>query len=552
VSAELVETPDVNGAFPRLSEQQIHTLERRGERRAVADGDVLFREGDPSYDFIVVLDGLVETFEEFAGEERRLAVHGPGRFLGDLNVITGGGPLFTAVARQPGVVLAVAPAALRQAIADDPVLGDLVLRAYLLRRTLLIELGVGNKLIGSSHSPDARRLRDFLARNRVPHEWIDLEHDEHAERVLVALGVAPEETPIVICRSEVVLRNPSTAELAAALGLRPVQHVEPSVDLLVVGAGPAGLAASVYGASEGLRTVTVDAVATGGQAATSSRIENYLGFPEGISGGDLAERAALQARKFGATILVPGEAASIAFEDGDRTVVRLADGDVLEARAVVLATGARYRKLDVPRLEELEGGGIYYAATLMELPLCLNRPVVVVGGGNSAGQATVFFAEYAARVWLVAREEDLGENMSRYLVDRIGRAKRVDVLLHTEVRELVGDTELEGVVVEDTHTGERRTLEADALFVFVGAEPCTSWLAEALALDRHGFVLTGRDLDGALRAGGRDPFLLETSRRGVFAAGDVRSGSVKRVAAAVGEGAMAVQFVHRYLAERSG
>jgi thioredoxin reductase (NADPH) len=551
VSAELVETPDAIGAFPRLSEQQIQAIEARGERRPVADGDVLFREGDPSYDFIVVLDGLVETFEEFAGQERLLAVHGPGRFLGDLNVITGGSPFFTAVARQPGEVLAVTPAALRQVLTDDPALGDLVLRAYLLRRTLLIELGVGNKLIGSSHSPDTRRLRDFLARNRVPHEWIDLEHDEQAERVLVALGVAPEETPIVICRGEIVLRNPSTAEVATALGLRSAQHAEPSVDLLVIGAGPAGLAASVYGASEGLRTVTVDAVATGGQAATSSRIENYLGFPAGISGGELAERAALQARKFGATILVPGEAASIAFEDSAHTLVRLADGDVVEARAVVLATGARYRKLDVPRLDELEGSGVYYAATLMELPLCLNRPVVVVGGGNSAGQATVFFSEYAAHVWLVAREEDLSANMSRYLVDRIERAKRVDVLLHTEVRELVGDAELEGVVVEDTQTGERRTLEASALFVFIGADPCTSWLAAAVALDRHGFVLTGPDLDGARRADGREPLLLETSLPGVFAAGDVRSGSVKRVAAAVGEGAMAVQFVHRYLAERA-
>jgi thioredoxin reductase (NADPH) len=541
LSAELVETPDANGAFPRLSEQQIATLETRGERRPIEDGDVLFREGDPSYDFVVVLDGLVETFEEIAGEKRRIEVHGPGRFLGDLNVLTGGGPFFTAVARRGGEVLAVAPEALRELLTDDPVLGDLVLRAYLLRRTLFIELGVGNKLIGSSHSPETRRLRDFLARNRVPHEWIDLEQDEQAERVLVAIGVAPEETPILICRGEIVLRNPSTAEVATALGLRAPQRPEPSVDLLVVGAGPAGLAAAVYAASEGLRTVITDAVATGGQAATASRIENYLGFPAGISGGELAERAALQARKFGATILVPGEATSIAFEeDGDGTVVRLADGDRVTARSVVLATGARYRRLDVPRLEELEGNGVYYAATLTEVQLCRGRPVVVVGAGNSAGQAALFLSEHVPHVWLVARCEHLGETMSRYLVDRIERAERVDVLLQSEVRELLGDTGLEGVVVEDTHSGGRRTIETSALFVFIGAEPCTGWLADALALDRRGFVLTGAD-----------SYLLETSRRGVFAAGDVRSGSVKRVAAAVGEGAMAVQFVHRYLAARA-
>jgi thioredoxin reductase (NADPH) len=303
----------------------------------------------------------------------------------------------------------------------------------------------------------------------------------------------------------------------------------------------------VYGSSEGLRTVTIDALATGGQAAASSLIENYLGFPAGLSGDELAERAELQARKFGATILVPGEATAISFEEHG-AVVKLADGERFTARSVVVASGARYRKLDVPRLEELEGNGVYYAATLMELPLCLDRNVVVVGGGNSAGQATVFFSEYAAHVWLLARENDLGENMSRYLVDRIERSKRVDVLLHTEARELIGADELAGVVVEDTLTGERRTLETSALFVFIGAYPCTGWLSGVLELDRSGYVLTGHDLGGVPATGVRDPFLLETSRPGVFAAGDVRSGSVKRVAAAVGEGAMAVQFVHRYLA----
>jgi thioredoxin reductase (NADPH) len=537
-----VETPDRSGAFPRLSDEQVEQLARYGKRRPTSPGDVLFRESDRRYDFFVVLEGLVETLEVVAGEERTIAVHGRHRFLGDLNVLTGGGPFLTAVVREPGEVLAVPPERVRQLLTEDAALGDLVLRALLLRRTLFIELGVGNRLIGSSHSPDTRRLRDFLARNRIPHSWIDLEHDEHAERLVQALEVPPDETPIVIARGEIVLRNPSNAELAAALGLRPPERTEAVADLLVVGAGPAGLAASVYGASEGLATVTLDAVATGGQAAASSRIENYLGFPAGLSGGELAERAAIQARKFGATIIVPGEAVSISFAEGQDLSVRFGEDERVQARAIVLATGARYRKLDVARLEEFEGSGVHYAATPVEAPLCANRPVVIVGGGNSAGQATVFVARHASKIWLVVRGDELGEDMSRYLVDRIERTPNVEVLLHTEVRELLGDDALEGVVVEDTHTHERRALLTGALFVFIGAEPCTAWLGDAIELDEHGFVVTGG------RTGDTRNFLLETSHPGVFAAGDVRAGSVKRVASAVGEGSMAVHFVHRFLA----
>jgi thioredoxin reductase (NADPH) len=534
------ETPDPDGAFPRLTEEQIALLARHGERRQTKAGDVLFREGDPSYDFVVVLDGLVETVDETAGEERPIALHGPGRFLGDLNLLTGGGPFFTAVVRQAGEVLVVPAERLRAILAEDTVLGDLILRAFLNRRSLFIRLGVGTKLIGSRYSPDTRRLREFLARNRIPHTWIDLEEDTEAEQLLQALHVVPEETPIVICRGVEVLRNPTNAELAAALGLRASVKPDAAADLLIVGGGPAGLAAAVYGSSEGLETVLLEAVAPGGQAGTASRIENYLGFPAGISGAELAERAEVQARKFGARIVVPADATALTLESGDEITVQCGD-ERFTGRALVVATGARYRKLPVPRLEELEGVSVFYAATPLELPLCLNRPVVVVGGGNSAGQAALFLAQSAARVWLVVRGDDLGENMSRYLVDRIERSQRIEVLLQHEVKELLGETRLEGVVVEGRRSGSRRTLEADALFVFIGAEPCTAWLAGGLAVDRHGFVLTGE---------GSPAGLLETSRPGVFAAGDVRSGSVKRVAAAVGEGAMAVQFVHLYLAGR--
>jgi thioredoxin reductase (NADPH) len=543
---QLVETPDRTGAFPRLSDAQVDALAAQGERRPTRAGDVLFREGDPSYDFVVVLAGLVETLEHVDGEERRIAVHGRHRFLGDLNLLAGGRPFFSAVVREPGEVLVVAADNLRSVVADDPALGDLILRGYLLRRSFLIEQGVGHRIVGSRYSADTRRLRDFLARNRIPHSWVDLEEDVHAEQLLAALHVAAAETPIVIC-GELVLRNPTNAELAAALGLRADTRARPVADLLVIGGGPAGLAAAVYGASEGLDTTMLEAVATGGQAGTSSRIENYLGFPTGISGGDLAERAALQASKFGARIVVPADARSLAFDDDGGAVVGLDDGERITARAVVLATGARYRKLPVPRLEELEGIGVYYAATLMEAPLCFGESVVIVGGGNSAGQATIFLARHAAGVRILIRGDDLGASMSRYLVDRIRRTERVEVLLHTEVRELVGEGGLEAVVVEDNRSGERRTLAAVALFVFIGAEPCTAWLGDALKLDRHGFVLTGSDAG----AEGSARFVLETSRPGIFAAGDVRSGSVKRVASAVGEGSMAVQLVHRHLDRRS-
>lgn len=549
----ITETPDRYGAYPRLSEQQIELLAQHGERRSLEPGNVLFREGDLNCDFFVVLDGYVANVERYGTEQERLiSVHGPGRFLGELSVLTGQPSFFTAVARTPGEVLAVTPDRLRQVVAGDPALGDLIVRAFLLRRSILIELGVGVKIIGSRYSADARRLRDFVARNRIPHTWIDLEEDTDAEQLLTALHVAPEETPIVICHGTQVLRNPTNAELAAALGLRKgVTTREGVIDLVVVGGGPAGLAASVYGASEGLSTVLLEAVATGGQAGTSPRIENYLGFPSGLSGSDLAERAVIQAEKFGVRIVVPADARSLGHEQ-DYHVIGCADGEEIATRVVVVATGARYRKLDVPRLEEFEGVSVHYAATQTEVILCRNRNVVVVGGGNSAGQASITLSELADKVWLVVRGEDLGESMSRYLVDRIERNEGIEVLLHTEVKELVGEAVLAAVVVEDNHTGDRRTLPAGLLFVFIGAVPCTPWLAASITLDRHGFVLTGRDLEqadsSAWPVAARPPLFLETSRPGVFAAGDVRSGSIKRVAAGAGEGAMSVALVHRYLA----
>jgi thioredoxin reductase (NADPH) len=548
------ETPDHHGAHPRLSPEQIEALARHGERRATRQEEVLFRQGEPFEEFLVVLSGLVEVVHDYGDPlERTVAVHGPGRFLGELGLLEGQPAFNTAIVREPGEVLAVPVERQRALVARDPVLGDLVLRAYLGRRSLLIGLGAGFRILGSRYSPDTVRLREFAARNRLPHRWVDLERDEEAEALLRRFGIRPEETPVVIWQGRQVLRNPGNAELARLTGLAAPQPDATSCDLLVIGAGPAGLAAAVYGASDGLSTVTVDALATGGQAGTSSRIENYLGFPSGISGAELVERSVLQAHKFGARITVPAQATALAARDG-HYAVSFADGTETKAGAVVLASGARYRRLDVPGIAPLEGSSVYYAATLHEANLCRRDPVAVVGGGNSAGQGATFLAGHSPKVYLLVRDGDLGKDMSRYLVDQVERHPRIEVLLHTEVHRVVGEGVLRALVVHDNVTGDTRELTARALFVFIGARPHTEWLKEMVALDARGFVLTGPDARAAAdedRWGslGRGPLMLETTLPGVFAAGDVRSGSVKRVASAVGEGAMAVRLVHEHLAE---
>jgi thioredoxin reductase (NADPH) len=546
----LAETPDVCGAFPRLDGEHLALLEKYGHRRRVEPGQVLIREGERDRDFSVILAGTVVVVDGHGTpEERVIRVHGPGRFLDELGLLTGQPALVSSVAREAGEILQVPLDALREAVSQDIKLGDLILRAFVVRRELLIGMVSGIRIIGSRYSPDTRRLREFAARNRLPHTWIDLEEDAGAEEMLRQLGVRPEETPVVVGRDNQVLRNPTNAELARTIGLPVPSTPDRLADLVVIGAGPAGLAAAVYGASEGLSTVVLDAVATGGQAATSSRIENYPGFPAGISGAELADRSVIQAEKFGAVISVPAAATGLGDQDGVH-VVRLDDGNQIQSRAVVIATGARYRKLDVARLEEFEGTSVYYAATMMEARFCGDLPVVVVGGGNSAGQATVYLSKYASSVRLLIRHDDLGADMSRYLVDQVERIPNVEVLRHTEVRELVGrDGELAAVVVEDNRTGSRRELPAGLLFVFIGADPCTGWLRGSVALDDHGYVRTGPSAGSTgPPADGHQPNLLETSRPGVLAVGDVRSGSIKRVASAVGDGAMAVRLVHEYLA----
>jgi thioredoxin reductase (NADPH) len=549
VGAGLPETTDRDAAFPRLDESQLARLRRLGELRKVKPGDVLFAEGDADSDFFVIESGMVAIVQGYGAENRVIAIHGAKRFLGELSMITGQRIYLSGVVRDEGEVIQVPLAKLRELVAEDKTLSDLILGAFMARRAILIDAHTGIRLIGSRFSADSRRLREFLARNRMPHQWIDLEEDEHADALLRGLAVKPEDTPVVIGSGGEILRNPSNSELAKSIGLGARGQVPALCDLLVVGAGPAGLAAALYAASEGLDTQGIEAVATGGQAGTSARIENYLGFPAGVSGSELTQRAGVQALKFGVRLTTPAAATKLTSAPG-RHEIELSSGEVATGRAVVIATGAQYRRLDVPRLEEFEMGGVYYAATQAEAQLCAGDPVVIVGGGNSAGQAAMFLSRQSSECRLLIRGNDLGKSMSRYLVDQIERNDSVKVCLNSEVVELGGERELESVTVANTRTNERTTVPAIALFVFIGASPHTEWLQGQLATDDAGFLLTGRDVqdEDLAEYNGDQPLFLETSRPGIFAVGDVHSGSIKRVASAVGEGSMAVRLVHVRLA----
>ena len=537
-------------AFPTLDDAELAVLETLGTRQSMTVGEYLYQEGDTTYDFYSIRSGAVEIVIRTDGEEQIIVHHGPGSFLGELNLLTGQRVYVSARVVESGEVIVVPRAALQQVIATNPGLGDTILVAFLARRSMLLSgAAAAIRVVGSRYSPESLQIREFLARNRIPHQWLDLDRDVVVERLLSAFAVAPSELPVVITSSE-VLRRPTPGRLAEYLGLTIESLPDRCFDLVVVGAGPAGLAAAVYGASEGLRTLVIEMTAVGGQAGASSRIENYLGFPTGISGGDLAERAVVQAEKFGAHLTSPCVATSLREEAG-HLVIRLSDGTDVAARAVIVASGASYRRLDAARLADFEGNGVYYAATEMEARLCAGSPIVVVGGGNSAGQAALFFAASGSPVTVVIRGHDLAADMSRYLVDRIEIDARIDVRTKSTITGLEGEQTLTSVHV--TTDGVEAVVLCAALFSFIGADPAADWLSGCAALDEHGFVLTDQSLgeahlDERWEALGRRPFPFETSYPGLFAAGDVRSGSIKRVAAAVGEGSAAVRSVHEYLA----
>jgi thioredoxin reductase (NADPH) len=538
-------------AFPRLDEAQIAIMEAAGKRIKLEAGQQLYSPGDLDYELVLVLSGRVDIIDAIGTERESIfATHRARQFIGELNLLTAEPAYLGARVAEAGEGVSISRETLNTVVSRNSRLGDLIMSALVARRGMIIDAEGGAELIGSGSDPATRALREFLTRNRVPHRFTDLDRDATAG---AADGNPPasEDLPMLISGAK-ILRAPTILEAATALNLRyPNKTAKTSWDCLIVGGGPGGLGAAVYAATEGLSTILVDSVALGGQASTSSRIENYLGFPAGVSGSDLAQRAIVQARRFGLRTAVPERALNLRAEAG-RYVVELNSGDELAARSVVLATGASYRQLPVEGVEQMNGSGIFYACTPVEARMCGGSTVAVVGGGNSAGQAAIFLSGVSGHVSLLLRGPDLRAGMSSYLVDQIEAIANIEVMLCHEVREIHGDTTLSGLVCEDNRSGERRDLPVGGLFIFIGADPCTEWLDGSLAKDDDGFLLTGGELEVThlqhdSSAGGRPSLPLETSLPGVFAVGDGRSGSIKRVASAVGEGSMAVRLVHEHL-----
>ncbi len=539
---------------PVLTPEQMRRVGLFGTREDVAEGTVLFKEGDRSIDFFVVVSGGVEISQYVDGGMKQIVNTGPGQFIGDPSTLTGHAAVVQAHAAVESEVIRIKPDRFRRIVVEDSELSDLFLRTFLDRRTALIAGGYGStRVVGSRYARDTHRIREFLTRNSQPFVFVDVEREGGVSSLLESLHVRTDETPIVVCRAGHVVRNPSDLDLAHVLGFDNVNESE-LCDVMVVGAGPAGLAASVYAASEGLSVTAIELNSPGGQAGTSSKIENYLGFPFGISGQELAQSARIQAVKFGTRIANPVEAVALE-QKGAQYEVKFADGRRLRARSVVIATGAKYQRLDVADAERYRGCGLYYGATAMESELCAGVDVVVVGGGNSAGQGAVHLAKNARNVYVLVRRDGLADTMSRYLIRRIEETPNIHLCTHCQITCLFGDGDrLRAVEYENRDTGKTVNLETPSVFLFLGARPCTSWLEGTLALDDKGFIKTGPDLEPADLSGPGDgpvrrPTLFESSLPRVYAVGDVRSGSVKRVASAVGEGSIVVQFIHRALNE---
>lgn len=541
-------------AFPTLTAAEIERVRSCAILRKVEQGEILFEPGDTDVPFFVVLSGSMEIVQpDFTGE-RPIATHGPGEFTGEITMISGRLCLVRARVTEPGELLEITGDGLRSLIAKDAELSEIIMRAFILRRVQLISRGQGNViLMGSTHSAKTLMLREFLTRNMHPHTYVDLDTDKTSQELLDRFEVKLDEIPVVICNARSILRNPSIQQLADCLGFNRNIDQQQVRDLIIVGAGPSGLAAAVYGASEGLDVLLIEATSPGGQAGSSSKIENYLGFPTGISGQELAARALTQAEKFSAKMMLAHSVVRLDCSSRPYGIV-LDNGTTLAARAVVISTGAQYNKPQLANLPKFEGQGIYYGATHMESQVCAGEDVIVVGGGNSAGQAAVFLAQEGHKVHMLVRSERLSETMSRYLIQRIEENPGITLHFKTEITGLEGEAHLELVTWQDKKTGESSVHNIRNLFIMAGASPRTEWLRGCLAMDDKGFILTGRDLDAAgdtpIWRLTRSPQMLETSLPGVFAVGDVRSGNVKRVASAVGEGAIAIHLVHRALAGR--
>ncbi len=541
--------------FPDLTLAQTERVRAVSKSRHVVAGEILFRPGDTAVPFFVLLSAGMEIIQPDIKGDKLITTHLPVSFTGELSMISGQRCLVLGRITEPGEVLELSAEGLRSLIARDAELSEIIMRAFILRRLVLITKHLGNViLMGSRHSAATLRLREFLGRNGHPYTYVDLDTDKVSQELLDRFSVKVEEIPVVICDGQNVLRNPSIQELADCLGLNASVDGSQVRDVIIVGAGPSGLAAAVYAASEGLDALLIETEAPGGQAGSSSKIENYLGFPTGVSGQELASRALTQAQKFGAKMLV---AHSVVKLNCDRRPYRvfLDDGNSLPTRAIVIATGAQYNKPNLPNLKKFEGQGVYYGATYIESQLCGDEDVIVVGGGNSAGQAAIFLSQSARKVYMLVRSGGLAETMSRYLIQRISENPAIELHFNTEIVGLEGDAQLESVRWIDKSTGQTSLHPIRHVFIMAGASPRTEWLRGCLTMDDKGFILTGRDLDSVAATNGnsfplaRGPLMLETSLPGVFAVGDVRSGNVKRVASAVGEGAISVHLVHRALAE---
>jgi len=537
--------------FPKLTPAQIARLAGHGRRLATTDGQVLSSAGEAHRDLLVVLSGVLEIVRPGLHAEELLTLLVAGDFSGEMSTLRGLGSFVTVRVRQSGEVIAISDAELRRIVQTDSELSELFMRAFILRRMGLIQAGQGDiVLLGSMHTSSALRLVQFLTRNAYPHTAMDVDTDPDARELLQRLHVGSGELPVVLCRGQVVLKNPSNAEVAACLGMNPRIDQSQVRDVIVIGAGPAGLAAAVYAASEGLDTLVVETVASGGQAGSSSKIENYLGFPTGISGLALAGRALVQAQKFGADVAVASSALRLRCECKPFEV-DLSGGEVVRGRTIIIASGAEYRKLALENLSDYLGVGVYYAATSVEKRLCGDDPVVIVGGGNSAGQAAIFMSANGRQVHLLVRSGGLAESMSRYLIRRIEDSPNITLHARTEITAIEGNGRLERVTWRTGADGQPETHSIAHVFLMTGAVPNTEWLQGCVALDDKGFVKTGPDLHGDPDGWplSRPPLLLETSVPRIFAVGDVRSGSAKRVAAAVGEGSVCVQLLHRVLNE---
>jgi thioredoxin reductase (NADPH) len=536
-------------AFPKLSEAEVECLRKLATVCSFEDGETIFQAGQRGLPFYVVESGEIAIVDESRAEPKTIVVHGPREFTGDVSLLTDRPAVISAYARGACRAYCVSPGELRRVIQEIPDLSDKLLEAFQTRRIMLERSGfAGVRVFGHLGDPDVTVIREFFDKNKVPHTWIDADEGEGRE-ALQSLGVGPDQLPFVACNRGTRSPRPTVTRLAECLGLKRQIRTEP-FDLVIVGAGPAGLAAAVYAASEGLATIVLDRFGPGGQAGTSSRIENYMGFPAGLTGADLANRGYLQALKFGAELVAPVEVRSMTCEDRLHRLV-LDDRQIVSGRTVLIATGATYQRLPVAGCERWDGAGIFYSCTSVHARACRSGRAAVVGGGNSAGQAAMFLAEHTARATLLLRGGDLRKSMSAYLAHRIERHPKIEVLRHVEVDAVEGDRTITAIRLRNVQDGSYRDLDCSAVFVFIGAQPRTGWMPPSIAVDSKGFILTGADAAKSDRwpLTDREPCTVETTCPGVFAAGDVRSGTTKRVAFAVGDGALAVTCAHRVLAE---